>query len=141
MSFKTIVTETPPAGAYAKLLGQLRDFNQARVGHAQPRTLAILMTAPTTDDIIGGLWGSSIWGSFYIDMLFVPQNLRGQGIGRDLLRQAEAEALARGCQSAWVDTYDFQARGFYERLGYTVFGVIDGEAPVFPRFFLKKRLA
>ena len=51
-----------------------------------------------------------------------------------------AEAVARGCHGLWLDTYAFQARAFYERLGFAVFGQIDGPAPMFPRFFMSKRL-
>ena len=53
---------------------------------------------------------------------------------------AEAEAVVRGCHGAWLDTFDFQARGFYEKLGYTCFA----ELPEYPighsRFFMKKPL-
>ncbi|MGC6728099.1 hypothetical protein ACP0GO_26835, partial [Escherichia coli] len=40
----------------------------------------------------------------------------------------------------WLDTYSFQARGFYEKLGYTVFGTIDDFPPGHQRFFGRKRL-
>ena len=56
----------------------------------------------------------------------MPETLRGRGIGTDLLRRAEAEALVRGCHGAWLDTFEFQARGFYERLGYRCFGELGG---------------
>jgi hypothetical protein len=56
------------------------------------------------------------------------------------MRMAEEEAVRRGCVTAWLDTYDFQARGFYERLGYELFGTIEGHAPVYPRYFLRKAL-
>lgn len=48
--------------------------------------------------------------------------------------------MARDCHSAWVDTFSFQARGFYEKLGYTVFGQLD-YPPEHRRFFLEKRLS
>jgi GNAT superfamily N-acetyltransferase len=56
------------------------------------------------------------------------------------MQQAEQEAMRRGCREMWVDTYAFQARSFFEKLGFTVFGRLDGPALIFPRFFLKKRL-
>jgi hypothetical protein len=56
------------------------------------------------------------------------------------MSQAEREAIRRGCRGAWLDTFSFQARGFYERLGYTVFGTIAGCPPGHSRFFLKKDL-
>ena len=103
-------------------------------------TLAVLLRDATTDELIGGLWGRSLWGSLYIDMMFVPAPLRRSGIGMSLLRQAEQEAMRRGCREMWTDTYAFQARSFYEKAGFTVFGHLDGPAPIFPRFFLKKEL-
>ena len=45
------------------------------------------------------------------------------------MNDAEREAIRRGCRGAWLDTYSFQARGFYERLGYTIFGTIDNIHP------------
>jgi ribosomal protein S18 acetylase RimI-like enzyme len=55
-----------------------------------------------------------------------------------MLLQAEQEAKARGCRGVWLDTYSFQARGFYERLGYAVFGTLDDYPPGQSRIFLHK---
>jgi hypothetical protein len=52
---------------------------------------------------------------------------------------AEGRAVERGCHSAWVDTFSFQAPGFYRKLGYEVFGELD-YPPEHKRFFLRKRL-
>jgi ribosomal protein S18 acetylase RimI-like enzyme len=57
-----------------------------------------------------------------------------------MLHQAEREAIARSCRGAWLDTYSFQARGFYERLGYTVFGILNDYPPGQYRVFLHKEL-
>jgi GNAT superfamily N-acetyltransferase len=65
--------------------------------------------------------------------------LRGTGIGRALIGAAERRALERGCHSAWVDTFSFQAPGFYRKLGYKPFGELD-YPPDFKRIFLQKRL-
>ena len=56
------------------------------------------------------------------------------------MRRAEAEAFDRGCHHAHLETVDFQARGFYERLGYTVFGVLEGYPRPYKRFYMQKRL-
>ena len=66
--------------------------------------------------------------------------IRRTGLGRKILIEAEREAIIRGCRGAWLDTYSFQARGFYERLGYTVFGMIDDYPPGQQRVFLYKKL-
>jgi len=75
----------------------------------------------------------------FVELLFVPESLRGQGIGTDLIRRAESEAIARGCHSVWLDTFEFQARGFYERLGCTCFGELK-QYPVGSRYFMSKQL-
>jgi hypothetical protein len=57
------------------------------------------------------------------------------------MNEAEAEAIRRGCRGAWLDTFSFQARGFYERPGYSIFGTIENFPPGHRRFFLKKDFA
>jgi GNAT superfamily N-acetyltransferase len=135
------VTNDPPEAAYLQLWAPLRAFNESRVGDADSRPFAVLMRDPDTGELVGGLWGRSLWSSFYIDMIVVPEALRGRGEGAALMARAEDEARGRGCRHVWLDTYAFQARDFYEKLGYVEFGRLDGPAPVFPRYFLSKDLA
>jgi GNAT superfamily N-acetyltransferase len=135
------LTDDPPPGAFQKMWAPLLAFNEQAVGEAKSLTLAILLKHPGTEEVIGGLWGRSLWGSLLIDIVFVPEALRGKRIGTGLLQQAEAEAVRRGCRDIWLDTYAFQARTFYQKRGFTVFGQLEGPAPIFPRFFLKKILA
>jgi GNAT superfamily N-acetyltransferase len=87
----------------------------------------------------GGLWGVTHHGWLYVQMLLVPEAARGTGLGTRLMRAAEAMAVQRGCHAAWVDT-QFGARGFYERLGYAVFGELRDFPPGFTRSFLHRRL-
>jgi GNAT superfamily N-acetyltransferase len=86
------------------------------------------------------LYGKTSFEWLFIELLFVPELLRGRGIGSKLVKMAEKEAIIRNCPNAWLDTFEFQAREFYEKLGYQVFA----ELPNFPRnhkrFFLKKSL-
>ena len=96
-------------------------------------------------DAHGGLMGGivgTIWGHCVeITYLWVHPSLRGHGYGRRLLQTLEQEARAQQCHAAILDTYSFQAPGFYQRLGYEVFGVIDGYPRGYQKMFLKKRLA
>lgn len=78
--------------------------------------------------IVGGVYGGTMWGWLMIDGLWVDDGLRGQGYGARLLAEAEAAAARHGCRGAWLGTFDFQARDFYEPHGYTVFA----ELPDFP---------
>ena len=130
------LTDEPPPHARDALLHRLVAFNEAAAGPSDARPLALLLG----DDVApeGGLWGRTAYGWLFVELLVVPDRLRGQGVGSELLRRAEAEARARGCRGVWLDTFEFQARGFYERHGYTVFGRLDDYPAGHARFFLRK---
>ena len=66
--------------------------------------------------------GKTYWHWLYIDELWLDDKHRNQGYGRRLVEMAEAEAQKRGCTDIHVKTWSFQARGFYEKLGYQVVG-------------------
>ena len=92
-------------------------------------------------DVLGGLLGQ-VWGGWLqVSHLWVGEGARGAGHGAALMREAEAYARARGAVGATVETHSFQARPFYERLGYEVFGTLDGYPPGHAKFFLRKNLA
>ena len=76
----------------------------------------------------------------FIELLFVPERLRGQGVGRQLMAEAERIAREHGLVGIRLDTFEFQARGFYEKLGFTVFGEIADHPPGSSRYFLSKLL-
>lgn len=138
---KITLTDAPENDAVETLSRLITQFNQ--IASSRPndfRPLAILISDSETGEALGGLWGWTSFAFLHIDVLFIPEELRGTGLGRRLIAQAEAEAIERGCRGAWLDTFSFQARGFYERLGYTVFGSIEDYPPGHSRFFLKKTL-
>jgi GNAT superfamily N-acetyltransferase len=75
-------------------------------------------------------------------MLFVPQSLRGLGVGSALMGSAEAEAEAqrRGCRGVCLDAFSCQAAPFYRKIGFTLFGVLDDFPPGHRRLYFRKRL-
>jgi GNAT superfamily N-acetyltransferase len=91
-------------------------------------------------EIVGGALGN-IWGDWYfLDVLWVDRPLRGQDNGQRMLAAAEQHAVERGCTGAHLDTASFQARPFYEKLGYTVFGTLDDHPVGHTHYLLSKRL-
>ena len=136
------LTSEPPDDAIRSLGRLIAKFNE--VGSGRPndfQPLALLVSDPGTKEILGGLWAWTSFSVLRIDLLFLPEHLRGSGLGRLLIQQVEDEAVRRGCIAAWLDTFSYQAPGFYQRLGYTVFGVIEDYPPGHSRYFLKKTLA
>ena len=80
------------------------------------------------------------WNILYIDILWVEENYRNYGFGKRLLLDIEKTASEKGCYLVDLDTFDFQALGFYEKLGYEIFGKLDDSPKNHCRYFLKKYL-
>lgn len=89
--------------------------------------------------LVGGLYGATMWAWLMIDGLWVAEELRGRGLGSRLLTESEARAVERGCKGAWLGTFDFQARPFYERHGYEVFAALPGFPAGHTHFHLRKQ--
>jgi GNAT superfamily N-acetyltransferase len=91
--------------------------------------------------ILGGALGD-IWGGWLdLTFLWVAEPLRGRGYGRRLLDAAEEEARTQGCRGVHLSTHSFQARPFYEKLGYEIVGEVPDHPAGHSLFFLKKALA
>jgi len=92
-------------------------------------------------DVLGGLLGH-LWGGWLqVTHLWVVETARSVGHGTLLLQNAEAYARSRGAVGATLETHNFQARPFYERLGYEVFSTLEGCPRGHAKFFLRKALA
>ena len=123
----------------AAILDGLRSFNR-RHAEAPDFDPLVISARDEAGEIVGGLVGLTGWHWLHVDMLWVDEAHRGAGVGRCVLRAAEAEARGRGVRYVDLDTFDFQARPFYEREGYVVFGVLEEFPPGHTRFFMKKDL-
>jgi len=143
----SISIEPEPAEAVrAVVLDGLRAFNRL---HAPAPGFAPLViaarehggvTAAPGGDIIGGLVGETGWEWLHVELLWVAEPYRRQGIGLQLLNAAEREAWRRGARHVFLDTFEFQARDFYERQGYVIFGVQENYPPGHVRFYLRRDL-
>lgn len=139
MAAALVALESPPDGAFQAIYNRLHQASVEVLGPIHPRFLVV----PLRDEagaVVGGLWGSTMLTWMQLEMLFVPQAMRGQGYGSALVTTAEAEAKARGCQDVLVDTFSFQAAPFYEKHGYTRFAALDDLPPGHQRIYYRKRL-
>ena len=131
-------TDVADEALRAGILAPLVEYNAGQTHRSDHRPLIIAIDDPS-GNVIGGLWAQTAYDWLFVQLLFVPDALRGRGLGSGLVKRAEDEARRRGCHSAWLDTFEFQARGFYERLGYECFAELPSY-PVGPRHFMKKAL-
>jgi GNAT superfamily N-acetyltransferase len=135
-----VVDESPDPGLRDAIVQPLRAFNESRIGPVKPEPLAIVLRDPEGGTVTGGLWGASVVGWLYVDLLVVPEGFRGQGLGSELLRKAETIARKRGCIGMWLHTGSFQAPAFYEKRGFQAFGTVPDYPPGHATIFYLKRL-
>jgi GNAT superfamily N-acetyltransferase len=139
MTLRITTPEIPSDADREAVLAPLRAYNVSRAGDPRIRPVAVLLT-DERGDRVGGLWGRCAYNWLFVELLAVPEAHRGGTYGTALMEQAEQIARANGCIGIWLDTYEFQARGFYEKLGFEVFGTLDDHPVGQKRFFLRKHL-
>lgn len=128
------------AEAAVRALGEmLRVHNVTAAGQFGGGSIVVLLR-DRAGAVRGGATGEVYWGWLFLERLVVDAPLRGQGWGRRLLRAVEDRAVQLGAHSGMLDTFSFQAPGFYAREGWTVFGEAGPWARGHRRFFLMKRL-
>jgi GNAT superfamily N-acetyltransferase len=123
----------------ATLENAINEFNMRYTGDRNYRPVRIFLRDEANGlcgGIVADLWG----GWMHIDTLWIDEALRGQDYGTRLIEAAEGEARAHGCHNAFVETFSFQARPFYEGLGYQVIATLDDYPAGEQHFVLKKQL-
>ncbi|HXJ36782.1 MAG TPA: GNAT family N-acetyltransferase [Candidatus Eisenbacteria bacterium] len=126
MPSRVIVLEADPDPKdLARLQAEIEAFNCAATGFDDGRRLACFVR-DDAGDMLAGLSGYTWGGYCRIEFLWVTERLRRRGIGRDLVATAEREARARGCALIVLDTHDFQAPRFYEKLSFLAVGRAEG---------------
>ena len=128
----------PELEAVSAIQRGLHAFNQEMGGPYDREPVTVL--ARIDSKVKGGLLGLTYWNWMFIDWLWMAPDMRGKGVGGQLLDRAEAIARARGCTDAYTDVFDFQAPHFWLRHGYTEFGRLDGMPPGHSRFWFRKTL-
>ena len=127
-----------------KIIGDgLNAYNAGQVPFTQDKPFVDMSRKVVDEDgkIIAGcsavMYG---WRVLYIEILWVDEPWRRRGIGLSLLRAVEEEARGQGAYLAHLDTFDFQARGFYEKQGYRLFGTLKDVPKGHERYYLQKQL-
>jgi GNAT superfamily N-acetyltransferase len=135
---RLVVPDAPSEADRDAIVAELIAFNRTHVEPGPTGPLAVLLK-DADGSTVGGLWGSALFKWLRIELLFVPERWRRSAVGSAILQEAEALAASRGCIGASLDTYSFQARGFYEKRGYSLVGTISDCPPGGALHFLQKR--
>jgi GNAT superfamily N-acetyltransferase len=140
MNKSTIVFDPYAAADLRNIVQTIVDHhNVAITGRAEWYPVAFFLK-DERGEVLGGLLGNSWAAWLHVGTLGVAAPMRGRGFGRDLMQRAEAYAVERGCANAFLDTFSFQARPFYEKLGYRVFGTLENHPAGHQHYFMTKQL-
>jgi GNAT superfamily N-acetyltransferase len=113
-------------------------FNSAVTGYQRTKTFAV--SVRDGDEIVGGAVGMVRREWLFIDELWLDERYRGKGFGSQVMDSAEDHGRALGAKAVYLDTFSFQARPFYEKRGYRVFGELENYPPGYTRYWLSKSL-
>ena len=139
MKFELELDKDPSDELRKAILDPLTAFNAENGYPPDAKPLAVV-ARNDAGEIVGGLWGKTGYGWLSVQFLIVDPSLRERGLGGQLMVAAEDEGRRRGCVGAWLTTFSFQARGFYEKLGYCVFAELEESPGDNIRIFMRKGL-
>jgi GNAT superfamily N-acetyltransferase len=133
-----IIVEKRHGKATRAILNGLMAYNLAHSGYV--RSKAVTVSLREEGDIVGGARGDLRGPTLFIDLLWIDERFRGLDHGTRLMDAMEAEGKRLGARQVYLDTYSFQARPFYEKRGYTVFGTLANYVEGHDRYWLSKPL-
>ncbi|MDR2279031.1 MAG: GNAT family N-acetyltransferase [Vagococcus sp.] len=121
---------------------KLVHFNNTKVPFKQKHPfLVISRCIKECDEIVGGITANIYcWNILYIDVMWVKEDFRNKGYASALLRDVEKSAVDKNCEISHLDTFDWQAKEFYEKMGYTIFGVLEDCPKGHKRYYMTKKL-
>ncbi|MGG7200531.1 GNAT family N-acetyltransferase [Clostridium butyricum] len=123
------------------IVDKIVEYNLSKVPIIQESSFIWInrVIVDTYGDIIAGINSKMYcWNCLYIDVLWVKEEYRKEGLGSKILNKIEKVAKDKGCYLIQLDTFDFQAKDFYLKHGYDIFGILDECPQKHKRYFMKK---
>lgn len=133
------VLENPDQALIDYLNKKIDDFNWANWEVNERVPLAVQIKSEQ-GEVIAGAAARTFGDWLLLDTLWVSDELRGQNIGSDILKEIEASGKKRGCIKCLLNTLNFQAMPFYEKYGYKIEWVQQGYPKTGCKYFMVKEL-
>ncbi|MBT3230143.1 MAG: GNAT family N-acetyltransferase [Candidatus Marinimicrobia bacterium] len=135
---------TNPSSKDAEFISQgLVNFNHERVKDLEqddPETKFSIFVRDDENNIIGGLRATCFWNALHVELVWVSKESRGSGIGTKLMKEAETFAIEHGYELSLLESASWQAKAFYEKMGYTLMATLPDFPKGYATHFLTKRL-
>ncbi|ACA54962.1 GNAT family N-acetyltransferase [Clostridium botulinum] len=125
------------------IVDRIVEYNLSKVPGKQEVPLLCInrVIEDTNGEIIAGILSKMYcWNCIYIDVLWIKEEYRKDGLGTKLLKEVEKIAKEKDCHLIHLDTFDFQAKDFYIKHGYEIFGILDQCPENYKRYFMKKNI-
>ena len=139
-----ISVERKPAPEDAAALSQgIVAFNKREVPDLEAVEEEVKFFVFAKDDagnLQGGIRASCYWNTLHIELVWLDEAARGLGLGGKLMAEAEDFARARACENALVETTSWQAKPFYEKLGYALMATLPNRPKGHASHYLTKSL-
>lgn len=135
--FTVAIDEHPQPADQQVVQDGLRAFNTAVIGDGNERPISCFVR-DARGRTVGGLVGHVRWRWLYVAKLWLPDAVRGHGVGSRVMAAIEEYAWSHDCLGVYLDTFEYQALPFYQKLGYELYGTLDGYPPGYRQFYLRK---
>ncbi|OGM59575.1 hypothetical protein A3A75_05885 [Candidatus Woesebacteria bacterium RIFCSPLOWO2_01_FULL_39_10] len=138
---KMVASEGEPREEDFKVLSEGLLAHHAKNGHPRKSEKYSIFLKSTNGKVLGGVIVTFLWNGMEVNSLWVDDSISRQGWGRKLMTAVEEEAVKRGCTIAYINTFSYQAPGFYEKLGYKLYGKLEDFPEGSAKNHFSKRLA
>lgn len=103
----------------------IKSFNQKHLPDAvvfEPDTRFAVFAKDDDGTVLGGIRANAFWNYCILELVWISEDARGMRVGSRLMAEAEKHCRELGFEYVRTETVSFQAKPFYEKLGYRVFG-------------------
>ncbi|MCA2017291.1 GNAT family N-acetyltransferase [Vibrio tritonius] len=118
---QTVTTFQPSSTDIGKLYQGLMSLHEQQFPNLKEQNVACFLH-DDSERVVGGVCGSMLATSLYIQYLWIEPHLRGMGWGRALMLHLETTVKDKGITHLFVDTFVGQAPNFYILLGFNETG-------------------
>lgn len=140
---KIELAPSPSKSDLATISQGIKSFNEEHMPdelvHEQDTRFAVF-AKDDSGNVVGGIRATAFWNYCIIELLWLSEATRGKGIGSKLINETETYAREKGFQYIRTETLEFQAKPFYEKLGYKVYGELDNYPKGHTTYCLVKEL-
>lgn len=135
--------QSPSAADLAVMSEGIKAFNQEHLPDAvvfEPDTRFAVFARNAAGEVVGGIRCNAYWNYCLLELVWISEEARGKQVGSQLMAKVEDHCRALGFEYIRTETVSFQAKPFYEKLGYSVYGELADFPKGHTTYCLVKRL-